>query len=172
VYGINGKLFSEMTFKWSSGLQVPVTYLWEFDGTRLHFTPFGLDLRDHRKYVYSKTLTYSSPLLELNTAVKENSFPIGRFVSQNGTRAFEFDEEGTWRFFDGDLENLALSGKYITTGDLYTEMTHNNPDESQIAATYYWAFDGENLTFDLWGEDFIEYREGIYNQQTYILDDE
>ena len=51
-------------------------------------------------------------------------------------------------------------------------MTHDNPGEQQVPVTYFWTYDGENLSFELWGKEVIEYREGMYNLQTYILIEE
>lgn len=170
-YGVNGNLYADMWFTCpfaEAGLRVPATYYWEFDGSHLTFTLYGEELNDLRGTFYTKTYTYTGPVF-LGTEVKEDNFPRGRFVSASGTRAFEFDEGGTWRFYDGDLENPVRSGKYITNGELYTEMTHDDPDEQQVPVTYTWTFDGQNLSFELlWGEDLIPYREGTYNHQTYI----
>ena len=168
LFGINGDLISIMTFTSSSGSQTPVTYFWEFDGVQLTFSVNGEDLREERvEQIKNNTLFYEGPSF-LGTEAKDHTFPFGRFVNADSTRAFEFDEDGLWRFYEGDMENPARLGKYVTNGDVYTEMTHVNPHEQQVPVTYIWTFDGENLTFELWGEDVIPYRESIYNGQTYI----
>ena len=59
------------------------------------------------------------------------------------------------------------SGKYATSGDCYTELTHDDPDLPQVPVTYFWTYDGQKLTFELWGEDVIEQRMSIYDGQTY-----
>lgn len=172
VYGINGNLYAEMTFEYGSGPQVPVTYYWTYDGDKLKFKLYGEDLRDHRKLVMNgKPYTFVGEL-EAPAHIDEVEFPTGRFVNENGVWAFEFDEDGTWRFFDDDPEHPARSGKYVSSGNIYTEMTHDDPDYPQIPATYTWTYDGQKLTFDLWGEDVIKNRENIYNQQTYLRVDE
>lgn len=167
-YGVNGNLYAEMTFEYGSGSQVPVTYYWTYDGSKLKFRLYGEDLRDHRKSVMNgKPYTFVAEL-EASPHIDEVEFPTGRFVNEDGIRTFEFDEDGTWRFFDEDPEHPTRSGKYVSNGDLYTEMTHDDQDDLQIPATYIWTYDGQKLTFDLWGEEVNEERESIYNQQTYI----
>ena len=98
-----------------------------------------------------------------------NEFPTGRFVHEIPTIwAFEFDADGTWRGYQGDIPNPCISGKYGITGNLYTEMTHDYPGSPKIPATYYWEFDGKKLTFKLWGEDGNDHRKSVYDAQTYI----
>jgi hypothetical protein len=48
-------------------------------------------------------------------------------------------------------------------------MTHNGVGARKVPATYYWYFDGKNLTFQLWGEDLNWIREHEYNGQVYTL---
>jgi hypothetical protein len=95
-------------------------------------------------------------------------FPTGRFVHENpNVWAFEFDEDGTWRGFEGDVDKPIISGKYATNGNLYTEMTHDYPGSPKIPATYTWTYDGQKLTFHLWGEDVNGHRKSVYDGQTY-----
>jgi hypothetical protein len=103
--------------------------------------------------------------------IEGTEFPTGRFIDERGTRAFEFDEDGTWHYFEGNMERPAVSGYYATVGNLYTEMTHDYPGYPRIPATYYWAYDGERLTFQLYGEDVMSHRRGCYDGQTYIRSD-
>lgn len=51
-YGVNGDLFTEMTFEWPSGSQMPATYYWTYDGKVLSFKLWGEDARPHRQQVY------------------------------------------------------------------------------------------------------------------------
>jgi hypothetical protein len=37
-----------------------------------------------------------------------SGFPTGRFVHENLDWAFDFDEDGTWRIFVGDMTAPAL----------------------------------------------------------------
>jgi hypothetical protein len=99
--------------------------------------------------------------------VEGTEFPTGRFIDEHGNRAFEFDEGGNWHYFEGNMEVPDVSGKYATNGNLYTEMTHDYPERS-IPVTYYWAYDGKRLTFQLHGEDLIAHRRTCYNGQTYF----
>ena len=87
--------------------------------------------------------------------------------------AFDFDEDGTWHLFGAHQEEPLRSGKYVAKGAYYTELTHDNPDFSQVPVTYIWNYDGQQLTFvELWGEDVIEDRREIYDGQTYTRVDE
>jgi hypothetical protein len=98
-----------------------------------------------------------------------NEFPTGRFVQEPyAFWAFEFDEDGTWRGYEGDFPQPSISGKYGVTGNLYTEMTHDYLSSPKIPATYFWEFDGKKLIFKLWGEDVNAHRKSVYDGQTYI----
>jgi hypothetical protein len=89
-------------------------------------------------------------------------------VDESGNRAFEFDEDGTWHYFEYNMKVPAVSGKYATNGNLYTEMTQDYSGDSSIPVTYYWAYDGKSLTFQLQGEDLIWHRRTCYDGQTYF----
>jgi len=93
-------------------------------------------------------------------------FPTGTFVSASGIIAVEFHEDGTCRWYS-DAEEWEVPCKYAVNGDLYTEMTFEWPSGPQVPATYYWTYDGENLTFELWGEDMRPHRKSVYDGQTY-----
>ncbi len=96
-------------------------------------------------------------------------FPNGRFVhEQFDSQIFEFNEDGTWRYFDGNLEEPSIQGKYDFYGKLYTKLTHDYAPSLKIYTRYTWTYDGQKLTFHLWGEDVIDHRKGIYDGQTYI----
>ena len=95
-------------------------------------------------------------------------FPTGKFVNEEVNWAVEFDEDGTWRGFVGDTEQPVISGRYAAAGKYWTEMTHDYPTSPKVPATYYWTYDGKNLTFRLWGEDVNSHRKDVYDGQTYI----
>jgi hypothetical protein len=80
----------------------------------------------------------------------------------------EFDEDGTWRGYVGDTTEVVISGKYAAVGDLWTEMTHDYPTSPPVPATYYWEYDGKNLTFKVWGRDVNPSRKDSYDGRTYI----
>lgn len=93
-----------------------------------------------------------------------SGFPTGTFVA--GGESVEFNEDGTCRWFATD-RGWELPCKYAVNGDLYTEMWFEWPDygpEQFFPATYYWTYDGENLTFELWGVDANSSRNGSYAQ--------
>lgn len=99
----------------------------------------------------------------------KTEFPTGRFVhEQFDSHVFEFDEDGTWRYFEGNLEAPSVQGKYGVNGNLYTEMTHDYAPSAKIPVTYTWIYEGQKLTFHLWGEDVHVHRKGCYDGQTYI----
>ena len=95
-------------------------------------------------------------------------FPTGYFAHEsNEFQYFRFAEDGTYVFSEA---GVGVTGKFGINGDLYTEMTHDSPGEAQVPATYTWTFDGERLTFELVGEDYLSHRKNVaYDGQTYIL---
>ena len=96
-------------------------------------------------------------------------FPTGRFVREGREDyVFEFDEDGTWRYYEGNPEKPDVQGKYSINGNLYTEETHNSASDPKVPATYTWTYDGQKLTFKLVGEDVIPHRKGVYNRSTWI----
>ena len=101
-------------------------------------------------------------------------FPTGRFVHEHlEGEIFEFDEDGTYRYYwsaDHSGEPT-VQGKYGISGDLYTEMTHDYSGSRKVPATYTWTYDGQKLTFHLWGEDVVAHRKSVYDGQTYIKGD-
>lgn len=91
-----------------------------------------------------------------------SGFPTGTFTS--GSELVEFNEDGTCRWFGSD-GSWELPCKYGVNGDLYTEMWFEwagyEPEEF-FPATYFWSYDGENLTFELWGVDANASRQATY----------
>jgi hypothetical protein len=101
-------------------------------------------------------------------AAEQTEFPTGRFVDEDSNRAFDFNEDGTWHYFEYNMEVPSVSGKYATNGSLHTEMTHDYSASRSIPVTYCWAYDGSKLTFQLHGEDLIAHRKTCYDGQTYF----
>ena len=98
-----------------------------------------------------------------------SGFPTGRFINEQfDWHVFEFDEDGTYRYFVNNLEVPLFSGKYGVNGDLYTEMTNDHPESSKVPVTYFWTFNGKELTFKLRGKDVDAGRKMMYNNQTFI----
>jgi hypothetical protein len=98
-----------------------------------------------------------------------SGFPTGRFVhEQFDWYVFEFDEDGTFRYFFINLEVPLMQGKYGVNGDLYTQMTDDHPETVKVPVTYFWTFNGKELTFKLWGNDVNPGRKMAYNNQTFI----
>jgi len=94
------------------------------------------------------------------------AFPTGTLVAvENNYLLLEFHEDGTGFGQDVNIGGT-VSFTYATNGDLYTEMTNNAG--RQVPATYYWDFDGEHLTMELWGEDLIEHRNFMYADNTWM----
>ena len=84
------------------------------------------------------------------------TFPTGTFPSSETTsiKHLEFFEDGSGRYFEypGTFE---VWFRYGVNGDLWTEMAHDSSlaQDRQVPATYYWDWDGELLSFELWGEE-------------------
>jgi hypothetical protein len=167
-YAVNADLYTEMTFVYNTGPQVPATYYWTFDGSYLTFQLHGKDLRNHRRSVMGQTYLFVGET-DSPPRVGGIEFPIGKFVL-DGSRfyAIEFDEDGTWRDYETNVDVPSGSGKYATNGNLYNEMTHSYADSPQVPVTYYWTYDGKNLTFELWGEDVNPDRKALFDGRTYI----
>jgi hypothetical protein len=107
-------------------------------------------------------------------AAIDNGFPTGRFIEESlGVSMFEFDEEGKYRYYEApDMTTPAVSGWYGISGVFSTEMTHDWPTDRKIPATYVWDYDGQTLTFELFGEDVIPHRKGVYGGSTYVRTEE
>ena len=94
-------------------------------------------------------------------------FPTGKFVSEPGqTLTFQFNEDGTWGLFLGNSEAPAVRGTYSVEGNLFTEET-SNYSPCPYPATYTWTYDGQNLAFQLFGEDQCGERRSTYDGQTF-----
>jgi len=93
-------------------------------------------------------------------------FPTGTFVNAQKDTGFQFNEDGTFDYFFGDLEEPLLVGTYSIDGNLFTEETINYPP-CPYPGTYEWTYDGQNLTFQLFGEDECDVRIDAY-VQTFI----
>jgi len=97
------------------------------------------------------------------------AFPTGTFVAkENRGLTVAFNEDGTCRWRHA-RETWVVPCTYGVNGNLYTEMTFDYPGGVQTPATYYWDFDGEHLTFELWGEDLRPHRQWGYADHTHIL---
>ena len=95
------------------------------------------------------------------------AFPTGSLVSvENNYLLLVWNEDGTGEAHDV-FEGYFVPIIYATHGDLYTEMKHEAAGERQVPATYYWDFDGEHLTMELWGEDPLAHRNTMYADQTW-----
>jgi len=94
---------------------------------------------------------------------EEVAFPTGTFVSvENPSWRYDWYADGTGSGRSYDVR-ASWSFTYATNGDLYTEMTHDYLGNRQVPATYHWAYDGEQLTFELWGEDLVGWRNTRYS---------
>ncbi len=93
---------------------------------------------------------------EVSTSSGSDGFPTGLLVANDdyGGRYLEFHEDGTGMYFEhpGSFE---VPFRYGVSGDVWTEMTHDSPlsSDRQVPATYHWTWDGEFLSFELWGEE-------------------
>ena len=171
-YGVNGNLWSEMQFSYPVGRELPATYFWHFDGNLLTFQVWGVDYRAERwGYLHGGTYKYIGEA-EARSIDNELNFPTGRYKNETKQWVFDFKDDGTWHFYEDNLENPVRSGKYVTNGKYYTEMTHDDPDLLKAPATYIWTLNDQKLSFELWEEEVNELRKSIYDQHTYIRIDE
>ena len=100
----------------------------------------------------------------------EQAFPTGIFVSTvRPDRWIELHEDGVGRTVQaGDL--IEVKYTYATHGNLWTDMhTDESYGERRVPATYFWDFDGEQLTFELWGEDVVAGRKAVMEDSTWTL---
>ena len=100
----------------------------------------------------------------------EAAFPTGIFVSTvRPDRWIELHEDGVGRTVQaGDL--IEVKYTYATHGNLWTDMhTDDLYGERRVPATYFWDFDGEQLTFELWGEDVVAGRKAVMEYSTWTL---
>jgi hypothetical protein len=172
TYGVNGNLWSEMKFSYPTGRQVPATYFWHYDGEILYFQVWGVDYRSERAGYFNEGEWRFIEEVEATSIDNQVEFPTGRFINEAGLWTFDFTKDGTWHLFEGNLEQPLRSGKYVTNGEYYTEMTHDATDLLQAPATYIWTYDDQNLSFELWGEDVNDERMSVYDGQTYTKVDE
>ena len=112
------------------------------------------------------------PLISCTTAspTTTSEFPIGKFVLEDDPEGFRFNEDGTFDYFFGSLEEPALQGTYSVDGNRYTEETINFP-ACPYPGTYTWTYDGQNLTFELFGEDECGVRVFSYTNKIYVRTD-
>jgi len=97
------------------------------------------------------------------------AFPTGTLVAvETPDHAVEFNEDGTGRWFSYG-EGWEVPDTYAVNGDFYTEMAFDDLDGRQVPATYYWDFDGEHLSFELWGEDLRPHRNSVMTGNTWRL---
>ena len=100
----------------------------------------------------------------------EAAFPTGIFVSTvRPDRWIELHEDGVGRTVQAD-DLMEVKYTYATHGNLWTDMhTDDLYGERRVPATYFWDFDGEQLTFELWGEDVVAGRKAVMENSTWTL---
>ena len=57
--------------------------------------------------------------------------------------------------------------RYAINENYYTEMMFNYPNTPKIPATYTWEYDGEKITFILWGKDDNAHRKYVMTYLPY-----
>ena len=99
-------------------------------------------------------------------------FPTGRFEStaendHHFPLAIEFNEDGTFGFFTTPSSDVAMvEGTYSVEGSLYTDST-SDYSGCPFPGTYTWAYDGQDLTFQLFEAAECAVRRSAYDGQTY-----
>ena len=97
------------------------------------------------------------------------AFPTGVFVSVVDRDLWiEFHEDGSGRTRE-ESEGTDVRFTYATLGDLWTEMSHDETSGRLVPATYFWGFDGDLLTFELWGEDLVPNRKATMDDSAWTL---
>lgn len=91
-------------------------------------------------------------------------FPYGKF--SNGIIEAEFNKDGT-AVYKSDYEHWRVPVKYAINENYYTEMMFNYPNTPKIPATYTWEYDGEKITFTLWGKDDNAHRKYVMTYLPY-----
>jgi hypothetical protein len=94
-------------------------------------------------------------------------FPTGVYDIGEGDTV-EFRPDGTCEFSG---VGWSMDCTYSVNGDLYTETTFDWPGGVQVPATYFWDFEGDELTFELWGDDPRLERQAAYSGRTFVLVD-
>jgi len=115
-------------------------------------------------------LVYGLSGIALAQVDPESGFPTGTFVAnEDPDLSVEFREDGTYRWLFHRTRD-EIVGRYATNDDLYTQMTREVWDPTpNTPATYYWDWDGETLTFELWGDDTYPAREARHTGLAYRL---
>lgn len=100
-----------------------------------------------------------------------SDFPTGIFYHKHASSGlycvFTFSEDGTFSYYwmipSLDLNNRMPNetGTYSVDGSLYT-VTSTDFTRCPPPATYTWTYDGENLTFQVFGEDTCSDRQQTY----------
>ena len=89
------------------------------------------------------------------TVPEGSVFPTGMFESKKDGLTLEFRTDGTCQRVDVPC-TFGVIGRY------FSEMAFEEPSGPQVPATYGWAFDGDELTFELWGVDKRPDRHDVY----------
>ena len=176
TYVVIGDLLTEMTAdRPGGGPKVPATYTWDYDGERLAFEVWGQDPNAARLASYADH-TYRPVGETVPLQAPATDFPTGTFVSVGRPhKAFEFHEGGSGRDFlvPGNVLAWEVPFTYGVNGNLYSVMAarSSSTEGPYVPVTYYWDFDGEHLTFELWGEDLRPHRKESYAQTYQRVED-
>lgn len=152
TFGISGDMYAEMTFEDPSGPQRPATFSWRFDGERLTFDRWDGDLRQDRLDTYvDRVFRPAGATQPLESGVAD--FPTGWFRSADHPDAkIKFREDGIWSVVGWIGDESEGGGTYTVNGDLFTTATPGGWLD-YYPATFYWDWDGEQLSFRVWGEE-------------------
>ena len=98
--------------------------------------------------------------------IEGTEFPTGIFEQVGGHWFVEFREDGTG-FWHSTRKAGDANIIYGVNGNLYSEMQLSYPTGRQVPATYFWTYDGNLLTFQLWGKDLRPERYGYFHGGIY-----
>lgn len=107
------------------------------------------------------------------TDAESETFPLGTFVSnETGRVVLEFLEGGTGHYFSSTAPEKNSSFLYASDGDVYTTEGLIVGSDRYNVPTYRWTFDGEQLAFELLGEDSDPARVWLHTENTFrVIED-
>ena len=141
---------------------MPATYYWDWDGEQLTFESWGIDKRPDRQDTYADH-TYRPVGETQPLPATETDFPTGNFVAAD-------DSDRRWSILDNGRWYNPGSASYVVNGNLVTELAFTASNVELIPATYFWRWDGQRLSFRLWGEDALRWRTAQFLEHTYVRD--
>ena len=96
------------------------------------------------------------------TVPEGSTFLTGTFVSEDDEVTLELRPVGT-------CARAGVPCTFGVRGGYYVEMTFEDPSGAQVPAVYRWDLDGQQLSFEPYGQDLRPERRDVYAFHTYRL---